>query len=66
MKKQTAIFLVMFTTVSAFGQNDSTPQKTNDIKKLLEITNVQQQAEQLFELFVPQIQSLSPLVPQEF
>jgi hypothetical protein len=57
-------FLVMvFAAVLVHAQDT---RKTEAIKRLLELTNVKEQAEQAFDLILPQFRALIPAVPAEF
>ena len=59
MKKYILFFIIMSgITFSIFGQT-----KENDIKRLLEVTNCRQQAEQAFDLIIPEFIRLFPNIP---
>ncbi|MDR1307476.1 MAG: DUF2059 domain-containing protein [Treponema sp.] len=63
MKKYLLILLFCAAAVSGFGQSK---EKEAEIIRLLELTNVKNLAEQVFDLYIPQLQTLVPSVPQEF
>jgi hypothetical protein len=63
MKKY--LLVVLFCAAAAFGFGQS-KEKETEIIKLLELTNVRNLAEQIFDLYIPQLRTLVPSVPQEF
>lgn len=57
-------FLVMvFAAVLVHAQDI---RKTEAIKQLLELINVKEQAEQAFDLVIPQFRAMIPVIPDEF
>jgi hypothetical protein len=62
MKKYILAGMIILGTV--FSGHTQT--KEEEILKLLELTNVRNLAEQIFEMYIPQIQVLVPSVPKEF
>lgn len=62
MKKP--LFIIMLSAalaLSGYGQT-----KTEDISRLLEVTNVKAQAAQMFDLMMPALQAMAPDVPEAF
>jgi hypothetical protein len=63
MKKYLLVALFCAAAALGFGQSK---EKEAEIIKLLELTNVRNLAEQIFDLYIPQLRTLVPSVPKEF
>jgi hypothetical protein len=63
VKKYLLLILFCALTLPGFSQ---TSEKEAEIIKLLELTDVKNLAEQIFDLYIPQLQTLVPSVPREF